>query len=146
MTYFLMCNMAYLILGVLYAWWRIVWQFLVTLLYTVACLDRSLLPILKLLDAPYIAFVASVKLEQAWRKLSEGDEEGEEKEEGQGGEGNGGGNGGARDEEEGGGRDEQHGVRESEMQHQQQQQQMQQLDQDLQQQLQGWQQNLQQRY
>jgi hypothetical protein len=110
MTYFLMCNMAYLILGVLYAWWRIVWQFLVTLLYTVACLDRSLLPIMKLLDAPYIGFVASVKLEQAWRKLSEGAEEGKEGEEGTAGDGVDGPGGGGRDEEEGGGlgKDEQH--------------------------------------
>jgi hypothetical protein len=107
MTYFLMCNMAYLILGVLYAWWRIVWQFLVTLLYTVACLDRSLLPIMKLLDAPYIGFVASVKLEQAWRKLSEGAEEGKEGEEGTAGGAGDGLGGPGRDEEEGGWRGEQ---------------------------------------
>ena len=48
-------------------------SFMVTLLFGVAQLDRCLLIIWQVLDAPHTAFVAAVKLEQAWRELSDGE-------------------------------------------------------------------------
>ena len=42
MTYFLIFQFGYMVLGTLYAAWRVVWALLVTLLYWVAALDRSL--------------------------------------------------------------------------------------------------------
>jgi hypothetical protein len=43
MTYFLCFQLGFLVVGVLYASWRVVWALIITLLYSVACLDRSIL-------------------------------------------------------------------------------------------------------
>jgi hypothetical protein len=79
MTYYLMCNMAFLIMGYLYAWWRVVTSFLVTLLFGAAKLDRNLLTVWKVLDGPHHTFVAATKLEQVWQdqQLKEEEKDGE---------------------------------------------------------------------
>jgi len=71
MTYFLCFQLAFLVVGVLYASWRVIWALIITLLYSVACLDRSILLIGKCLDGPYGSFVGSIKLERAWEHIHE---------------------------------------------------------------------------
>lgn len=80
MTFYLMFQFCYMVLGILYATWRVVLAVVVMLLFSVSALDRSLLMMFKMLDGPYIAFVTSVKLEAAYLAIAERDMEAEERE------------------------------------------------------------------
>jgi len=70
MTYYIVSSMAFLVLGLLWAFWRFFWVLVKTLLYTVTCLDRNLLGCCPP-DGPHAAFVATAKLEEAWLEMTE---------------------------------------------------------------------------
>jgi hypothetical protein len=70
MTYYIVSSMAFLVLGLLWAFWRFFWVLVKTLLYTVTCLDQNLLGCFPP-DGPHTAFIATAKLEEAWRRITE---------------------------------------------------------------------------